>query len=257
MMRTDHPDQGESPTGAELYLYGVVRAGAQLPEGLVGVVATIPHLLEDDELAAVVSELPEDADFGTPQDLVAHSAVLDTIAAVTTVLPMRFGTVLPSWQDLREEVLAEPAGLTDVLSQLDGAIQYTVRVQYDQDVVLPEILREDPRLIGLQQAIAGTTEDETRTERIALGEAVVAGFDSLRGPDAQELLQTLDPYVRDLAVHEGGQADDVLDVALLVGRPETDRFEEALEAAAKRDHPRMRYKLLGPQAPYDFVGGGQ
>lgn len=257
MTGTDHPEQRESPTGAGLYLYGVVRAGTQLPEGLVGVVATIPHLLEDGELAAVVSELPEDADFGTPQDLVAHSAVLDTIAAATTVLPMRFGTVLPSSQDLREEVLAEPAGLSEVLSQLDGAVQYTVRVRYDQDVVLPEILRDDPRLLGLQQAIAGTTEDETRTERIALGEAVVAAFDALRGPDSQELLDTLDPFVRDLAVHEGAQADDVLDVALLVGCPETDGFEEALEAAAKRDHPRMRYKLLGPQAPYDFVGKGQ
>lgn len=238
----------------ELYLYGIIRAGQELPEGLVGVVATIPQAVEHGDLAVVVSELPDGTDFGTPSDLVAHSAVLDEIARSTTVLPMRFGTVVPSAQDLLEEVLDDPEGLLGSLATLEGTAQYTVRARYEQDVLLPEILHEDAELTRLQQEIVGTTEDETRNQRIALGEGIVAGFDARREPEAQELREELAPLVRELVQHEDGQADAVLGLAVLVAREDAERFEAAVEKAAERRHPRMRIRLLGPQAPYDFVG---
>lgn len=257
MEPTELRTQDEAAPGDGLYVYGIARADAALPEGLVGVLAVQPHLQPHGELAAVVSELPEDADFGTPQDLVAHSAVLDAIVASAAVLPMRFGTVIPSVDDLERELLSEPADLVAALDGLDGAVQYTLRVRYDQDVVLPEIIRADPRLASLQEAIAGTTEDETRNQRIELGEGIVSHFDALRGPDEEALLEMLDPLVRDRAVHEAGQAGDVVDVALLVARTDQEDVEAAIERAAERDHPRLRYRLLGPQAPYDFVEGGR
>ncbi|APX32361.1 hypothetical protein BH708_06085 [Brachybacterium sp. P6-10-X1] len=257
MEPTELRTQDEAAPGDGLYVYGIGRADASLPEGLVGVLAGRPRLQRRGDLAAVVSELPEDADFGTPQDLVAHSAVLDAIAESVAVLPMRFGTVVPSADDLDRELLAEPDDLVAALDGVDGAVQYTVRVRYDQDVVLPEIIRSDPRLAGLQEAIAGTTEDETRTQRIELGEGIVSHFDALRGPDAEALLEMLDPLVRDRSVHETSQAGDVVDVALLVARADQEDVEAAIEDAAERDHPRLRYRLLGPQAPYDFVGGGR
>lgn len=238
----------------EFYLYGIIRAGQELPEGLAGVVATVPQAIEHDDLAVVLSELPDGADFGTPADLVAHSAVLDQIARSTTVLPMRFGTVVPSVHSLSEEVLDDPEGLLASLEALEGTVQYTVRARYEQDVLLPEILHADPELARLQQEIAGTTEDETRNQRIALGEGIVAGFDARREPDAHELREELAALVRDLVQHEDGQADAVLGLAVLVAREDAERFEAAVEKAAERRHPRMRLRLLGPQAPYDFVG---
>jgi len=257
MSTSDLSTQHEPDSGAGLYLYGIVRAGVALPDGLVGVVATVPRVHGIGDLAVVVSDFSDDADFGTPQDLIAHSAVLDEIARTTAVLPMRFGTLVPSEEALQNELLADPEGLLATLARLGGAVQYTLRVRYEQDVVLPEILREDPQLARLQQEIAGTTEDETRTQRIALGEAVVARLEALRGPDAQELYDALGPLVREIAEHDGGPADDVADVALLVSRDDAENFEAAVEEIAERHHLRMRYRLLGPQAPYDFVDGGQ
>jgi hypothetical protein len=244
-------------TPGELYLYGIVRAGQELPEGLVGVVATVPRAVEHGDLAVIVSDIAEDADFGTPADLVAHSAVLDEVARATTVLPIRFGTVVPTTEDLVEQVLEDPDGLLSALSTLEGATQYTVRARYEQESLLPEILRDEPELARLQQQIAGTSEAETRNQRIALGEGIVAAFDARREPDAQQLRETLEPLARDVVEHEVGSADDVLGVAVLVAREDAERFEAAVEDAAERHHPRMRIRLLGPQAPYDFVEGSR
>src|SRR2546423_4480141 len=77
-----------SPT----YVYGLVAAETEVPPDLTGLgpsgqVSTIKH----GQVAAVVSDVPTDRPLGTRDDLMAHEAVVDTLAAVSTVIPMRFG----------------------------------------------------------------------------------------------------------------------------------------------------------------------
>ena len=49
--------------------------------------------------------------------------------------------------------------------------------------------------------------------------------------------------------------EHVLDVALLVDDDRRAEFEEHLEGLAEAVHERIRLRLVGPVAPYDFVGG--
>ena len=44
-------------------------------------------------------------------------------------------------------------------------------------------------------------------------------------------------------------------VALLVDRARSQELEDHLEYLAEQAHGRMQLTLLGPLAPYDFVGG--
>jgi hypothetical protein len=53
-------------------------------------VTTIKH----GKLAAIVGDVPADRPLGTRDDLIAHETVLDTVAGVTPVLPMRFPAVV-------------------------------------------------------------------------------------------------------------------------------------------------------------------
>lgn len=251
----EHEGSEPIPEETTLYVYGVVSSGGDLPEGLDGVAGSQPVLIVSGDVAAVVSPLVEEADFGTPEDLVAHTAVLDGIAEHTAVLPMRFGTVVPDRDALQEEVLAESSALLQQLDRVTGAVQYTLRVRYDRDTVIGEMLRTDPRLAELREAISGTTEEQTRDQRIELGEKIVKSFDRLRDADAEEILDAVRPHTTDTASHDIGQADDVVNVALLVAEDARADFERAVEGQGEKHHPRMRFRLLGPQAPYDFVGG--
>jgi hypothetical protein len=47
----------------------------------------------------------------------------------------------------------------------------------------------------------------------------------------------------------------VLDVALLVDDDRAGAFEAHLEELAEAVHDRIRLRLVGPVAAYDFVGG--
>ena len=66
----------------------------------------------------------------------------------------------------------------------------------------------------------------------------------------------LDPAAISLAANQTAEPEDVVDAAFLVDRDRSPEFEEAVEQVGTDVHPRIRLRLLGPLAPYDFVPEG-
>lgn len=238
----------------QLYVYGIVTGDTALPAGLTGVSEAAVETISDGSVAAVVTRLADEDEIGTPDNLLAHSNVLDTIAEQVAILPMTFGTIVPSADELHESVLElNKSEYQEALKRLAHTVQYTVRARYIRDAVLADLVEDDPQVAELREAIAGTTEDETREERIQLGELVVGAFERIRPEHAQHLINAVRPTIEDFQEHEGGQVEDVIELAVLVNRDRVSEFEDALEAAAEQLHTRVSIQLLGPQAPYDFV----
>ncbi len=239
------------------YVYGVVRADAVLPEELRGLgrsgqVSCARH----GELAALVGELPADRSLGSRDDLLAHHRVLDAVAAATTVLPMRFGAVLDSVAAAGEELLGpnQHTFLAE-LAELDGRAQFTLRGRYERDTVLREILDENADIRQLREQ--ARDRPGGYHQRIQLGEAVVQVMNRKRDDDARLVLDAVEQQVAAVVLREPGDPDAVLDAAFLVERDHLDGFDEALERAGRSLVGRVRLRLLGPTAPYDFVGGSE
>jgi hypothetical protein len=91
--------------GSGCYVYGIVETGTTLPGDLPAVGgATRVELVAHGRLAALVSGVGSDRALGTRADLLSHEQVLDTVAAGSTVLPMRFGAVLADRAAVVEEL---------------------------------------------------------------------------------------------------------------------------------------------------------
>lgn len=236
------------------YVFGVVAAGASVPavdetgpaEGL--------RLIECKGLAAVVGTFAEDRELGRAADLLTHDRVVGAfVAAGTTVLPLRFGTLVADEDAVIDDVLAARHNeLRDELDRLEGRVQYTLKVRYDQDVVLREVVAADPEIARLR---AETSGDGTASldRRMRLGELVVHALEQCRARDAQTVLDELGAVAAQRA-HEPGAPDEVLGMALLVDRERASAFERRVDKLARRHHPRLRVRLVGPSPAYDFVG---
>jgi hypothetical protein len=83
---------------------------------------------------------------------------------------------------------------------------------------------------------------------------VTRALEARAADDAEALMERLAPLVVADSVRGPASAQTVLDVALLVDDEQADAFEEHLEGLAEAVHERLRLRLLGPVAPYDFVG---
>ncbi|MFF4228946.1 GvpL/GvpF family gas vesicle protein [Streptomyces sp. NPDC001820] len=241
------------------YVYGVVRESGATTE-----VEALPTVASADAqvtyvrhrgIAAVVSKVSDDRPLGTPDDLRAHAQVLDSLAAGSEpVLPFRFGTVLRDAQAVTDELLV--GGYDDFMTALDrleGSAQFTLRARYVQDEVLREVLDEQPQAQRLREELKHMSEDAGYYRRIELGQILAEAIADKRDMDAGEIDRCLAPLAVAVAPEEPGAADAVADVSFLVDAKRRAAFEEAAEDLARRWHGRIRLRLFGPVAPYDFV----
>jgi len=237
------------------YVYGIVPADSAIPPGLSGVQGEPVDVLAAGDYAAVVTVVGDAESLGTPEDLLAHSAVLDAIAAAGPVLPMVFGTVVPDADVLVDEILPSMQdSYAAGLQRVRNAAQFTVRARYVRDVVLAEIVDEDPEVARLREATAGLSEEASHFDRVRLGELVVEALRRKASEDSTAIVNALTPLARETVTREASQADDVVELAALVDRGSQQQFEQELENLAKKSAGRITFRLLGPQAPYDFVG---
>lgn len=233
-------------TGTLAYVYGVTWSDAAVPDG-DGVAGGTVVPLEHGELTALVSAV-EDAEIrARRRDLLSHADVVQRAFERATVVPLRFGTVFASRDDVVAGFL-EPRyeELVQLLTQLDGLVELTVRAFYEEEPVLAEIVREEAEVAGLRnRADPGA--------QIRLGEAVAQALAARREADAGAILATLTPHARGSVVEERVAEFEVLRAAFLVERRSVGEVEAALEEAAAPRRDVLRVKLTGPLPPHHFV----
>ncbi|MEV6012941.1 GvpL/GvpF family gas vesicle protein [Streptomyces sp. NPDC051976] len=247
------------------YVYGIVALSdtghdAESTVGQLPAVGGDPEarveFVRHGDIAAAVSSLSTDRPLGRPEDLRAHAGVLNPLAASgAPVLPFRFGTVVADTRAVTDDVLARGHDtFVKALQRLKGRAQFTLRAVYEQDSVLREVLRERPDIVELRETVAGLPEDAAYYERVRLGELVAESLAMRQQKDTEDIERQLSPLADALVVSSAPAAEDaVADISLLVSDDRRAEFERTANDMARRWHGRIRMRLLGPLAPYDFV----
>jgi Gas vesicle synthesis protein GvpL/GvpF len=234
------------------YVFGIVPAATPLPaSGGDGPAADL-RLVEFGDLAAVVGTPPHRS-LGRAADLLAHDRVLgDLVTQGAAVLPMRFGAVMTDEAAVARELLdAHHDEFTAGLATVRGRVQYTLKVRYEQDAVLRQVLAEHPEIARLREATQ-RGDRGTFQRQLQLGELVVLALEQLRPADAATVMAELgdQPQCR---LHETSSPDDVLEAAFLIEADGRADFEQQVEDVARRHAGRLRLRLVGPSPAYDFV----
>jgi hypothetical protein len=236
------------------YLYAIVPADARLPEGLTGTRGGEVSLVRHEDLAVAVSMMRPDKALGTRDDLLAHNRVLSSLAEETTTLPLRFGAVVTTAEAAIEEMLAPNyEWFEDVMDDLAGRREFAVVGIYVEDVVIQEVLDEQPEASQLRERIRELPEDAAYYDRIRLGEIIVQALDGKRNVDTEALMEALTPYTVDAATRQAASEDTAVDAVFLVDDAAREDFEQTLDELGDRWAGRVRLRMLGPLPPYDFV----
>ena len=233
-------------TEAPAYVYGVTWADGAL-QSAQGVADTSVRALEHGELAALVSELPSADIRARRRDLLRHADVLQQAFERRTILPLGFGTVFASEEDVVSELL-EPRyeELVALLQSLEGLVELTLRAFYDETGVLAAVIRDEPR-IG---ALRGSSNP---ADQVALGEAVAHALADRRARDADEIVASLSSLAREVEVEERVAEYEVVRAAFLLDRSAVEDVEARAEQLAEQHEGLIRFKLTGPLPPHHFV----
>jgi hypothetical protein len=234
----------------EVHVYGVIAADdpCALPTGVRRVV--------HDDLAALVSDAGREA-VHAARALREHWSILEQVVQETTVLPIRFGTVMADDDAVIADFLASSHhGLRAGLDALAGKVQVTVKGTYEHDALLRSVVARSTAIGRLKAEVDALPEAASYAKRIQLGELVASGVEHEREHDAALVLERLEPLAVASRAESASGLDGAVNVAFLVERDGIDAFGAAAFALARELQGRISLRSIGPLPAYSFTPEG-
>jgi hypothetical protein len=236
------------------YVYGVVRASASSRPKGKGIDGKPVRVVAAEGLGALTSDLPPGPLEGGRDELLTHSRVLEEAIGRGTVLPMRFGVVMPDESAVRDELLAAHRDeLEAQLDEMDGKVEISIKGLYDEHIVLSEVVEQDREVAQLRDAIRDQPEEATYYERIRLGELVAEALGAKREEDQERIVGALARHAVAVEASEPVHERMAVNASFLVERKGVGDFDRALDRIAAEEGGRIRFKYTGPLAPHSFV----
>src|SRR6185437_16162991 len=170
---TPNPDGGK-------YVYCIVRSDRQRDFGAIGIgggqrVFTVAY----QDLAAVVSDTPIVIYDPTRDNVLAHEFVNETVMREHTVIPMSFGTVFRSEDDVTELLRSTYQAFSDVLDKMQDKIEFGLKVLWDRDKVVANLERENDEIRRLKDEISRHTTSSTYFARMQLGRLIESALEEI------------------------------------------------------------------------------
>jgi hypothetical protein len=203
------------------------------------------------DLAAVMSDSPPGVQDPTRENVLAHQRVNETVMQEHTVLPMSFGTVFKTKDDIIEFLRSAYDAFADVLNKMENKLEFGLKVLWDRDAVLQAIEQDDEDIRRLKSEIA-SQKGSTYFARMQYGRLVDAALQARSERYVAEIFAAL----RDVAVaaRSNKPIGDrmIMNAAFLVSRQEEPAFDARVkELGATYD--KLTFKYTGPWPPYNFV----
>ena len=130
----------ESTTTVEegKYVYCIIKSPKTREFGQIGIGegSSAVYTVHYGELAAVVSDTPIRIYDPTRENVLAHEFVNETVMREYTVIPMSFGTLFRTEEDIVELLKSTYQAFDDVLEKMKDKIEFGLKVLWDREKVI-------------------------------------------------------------------------------------------------------------------------
>ena len=240
-------------TARAKYVYCVIHAEKALELGPLGVGGEpgAVHTVNYRDIAAVVSDTLVDVPEPTRQNVLAHERVNETVMRRYTVIPMSFGTVFKTHDDIHDLLRSAYDAFKDVLVKMQDKLEFGLKVLWDRDAILHDLEAESGDIRRLKREIQ-SQKGSTYFARMQYGRLVDGALQARSERHVSEIFDQLRPV--SVASRANRPIGDgmIMNAAFLVGRDRESEFEARVKDidAAQNN---LTLKSTGPWPPYNFV----
>ena len=139
------PDVDRASAGRGRYVYCIIRASQPLRFGAIGMDEQWPdvYTINYKDMAAVVSDVPITPLDSTRENVLAHERVNETVMRDHTVIPMSFGTIFKTREDIVELMRSAYDAFTDVLNKMQDKLEFGLKVLWDRDEMVRALVEDE------------------------------------------------------------------------------------------------------------------
>ena len=235
------------------YVYCIIEATDPLKFGPIGIGAepSEVYTVHYRDLAAVVSDAPLEVLDSTRENVLAHERVNETVMREHTVIPMSFGTIFKTREDIVELLRSAAEAFGDVLNKMQNKLEFGLKVLWDRDQAIREIESDDEDISRLKKEISGAERpDLLRAHAVRpagrCGAAVAIG--ALRVGDPRRAARRVGRLAHQQA--DWRQDDHERRVPDLARQGDGVRRQGQVD---RQPFDKLTFKYTGPWPPYNFV----
>jgi len=240
------------------YIYGIIDSGNETDFNISGLNSSNPvYMIAHQHLSCVVSnyfgeEISSMSKEEVVRSLLAHQVVVEHVMRNHTVLPVKFGTVLTTSDEVRSLLSQGRPQFVDALTWIRDKVEIEVAATWDRRQILQEISTE-PEIIQLSKAIAGKSGAQIFQEQVELGQMVKASMDRRRQSYRERMINFLTSVAVDVQPNALVSDEMVMNVAFLVEKSNQEEFDSCVKQLNDLFDNRINFRIIGPLPPYSFA----
>ncbi len=246
-----------APTKAQAgrYVYGIIGARQPVNFGKMGIGGSgeMVYTVTFNDIAAVVSKTDVYIFDPTRENALAHEHVIETVMKAYTIIPMSFGTVFRTDDDIREVLKSIYVSLKDVLQQMGGKVEFGLKVNWDREQVIEELKRENEEIHRFNQEITRKHLQSTYLARMQLGRMIDKALVERSSAYVREIYESLRHVCVASRDNKPIGEKMIMNAAFLINRDREGEFDDAVNKIARKFGDRLNFKYTGPWPPYNFV----
>jgi hypothetical protein len=251
------PREGRKAAGAApeigRYVYCIIPTEEPLSFGAIGIGAEPAEVktVNFKDIAAVASATRLEVLDPTRENVLAHERVNEVVMRTNTVIPMSFGTVFKTEQDIVELLKSAYHAFRDVLEKMENKLEFGLKVLWEPKSVIEEIEQEDENLRLLRQEIS-RQRGSTYFARMQYGRLVETLLEERSAKATSAILAALKDVAVASRVNKPIGDKMILNASFLVPRDKEGEFDARVkDIGAQNRH--LTFKYTGPWPPYNFV----
>jgi hypothetical protein len=251
--RAEKASAPESGTSRGKYVYCIIEATEALKFGTIGIGAdpSEVYTVHFKNLAAVVSDAPLEVLDSTRENVLAHERVNETVMREHTVIPMSFGTIFKTREDIVELLRSAAEAFGDVLNKMQNKLEFGLKVLWDRDQAVREVESEDDDIGRLKKEIS-SQKGPTYFARMQYGRLVDAALQARSERYVAEILDELRDVSVASRINKPIGDKMIMNAAFLISRDRESAFDAKVKSIAGR-FDKLTFKYTGPWPPYNFV----
>jgi hypothetical protein len=235
------------------YVYCIINSDKPLRFGDIGIGVEPPEVytIHYRNLAAVVSDAPIEVLDSTRDNVLAHERVNETVMHDHTVIPMSFGTIFKTHDDIIELLRSAFDAFGDVLNKMQNKLEFGLKVLWDPDQAIRDVESEDEDIAKLKKEISAQ-KGPTYFARMQYGRLVDAALQARSERFVANILNELRDVSVASRINKPIGDKMIMNAAFLISRNQEQAFDRKIKDIAGR-LDQLTFKYTGPWPPYNFV----
>lgn len=182
-----------------------------------------------------------------------HEKVNEALIRNYNVIPLKFGTIVENKEQLFNFLEETYPRFLAALERIDDKAEFVVETLWDEKRILEEIARENPEIQELKQKAESRGRIFGLPIKIKLGKLIFENLESRRKEYVEDILNFLKSHAADCREGKIINKTAIMSYSFLIEKSRESEFELKLNQLAEKYQNKLRFKYIGPMAPYSFA----